>query len=177
MTGVYKIHNTTSDKFYIGSAVNISKRQSVHTNLLNRGNHPNKYLQNAWSKYGADIFSFSVIEETTIDLLIEREQYYLDLLEPFGDTGYNICKVAYSCLGIKRSDETKQRMSESKLGEKNPMFGKPVSIETRKKLSDAKSANKHWSYGKSRSEETLVKIRKATSGKVITNETKKLSIS
>lgn len=44
--------------------------------------------------------------------------------------------------GIKRSEETKIKISKSKLGKKNPMFGKPVSTETRlKKRESIKGKN------------------------------------
>lgn len=178
ISGVYKIKNINTGKIYIGSAVNIDKRQQEHFNLLKRNKHPNNYLQNAWNKYGSSSFIFELLEVTETNIIIEREQYYLDMLHPFGDTGYNICKVAYSCLGIKRSDETKLKMREVKLGENNPNYGKTASDETRQKLSAAMSGNKHWSYSKNQSEETIERIRKSTSGKIITNDTKnRLSVS
>jgi len=174
ISGVYQILNTVTNKIYIGSTVNIDKRQREHFNLLQRNKHPNNHLQNAWNKYGFDSFVFELLEttESDKDSIVEREQYYLDTLQPFGDHGYNICEVAYSCLGIKRSDETKQRLSEAKLGNKNPNYGKTASVETRKKLSDAKSGDKHWSYGVSPSNETLEKIRISCSNKDITDDTR-----
>jgi len=180
ISGVYQILNTVTNKIYIGSTIDIDKRQREHFNLLKCDNYPNNYLQNAWNKYGADSFVFELLEATKSDKdsIIEKEQHYLDTLQPFGDHGYNICTVAYSCLGIKRSKETIRRLSEAKLGDKNPMYGRIVSAETRKKLSDAKSGDKHWSYGINRPEETIDKIRKGTSNKVITDVTKdKLSTS
>ncbi len=42
-----------------------------------------------------------------INVLIEREQYYLDLLKP----EYNILKIAGSMLGFKHSEATKIKMS------------------------------------------------------------------
>ena len=42
-----------------------------------------------------------------INILIEREQYYLDLLKP----EYNILKIAGSMLGFKHSEATKIKMS------------------------------------------------------------------
>jgi hypothetical protein len=37
---------------------------------------------------------------------------------------YNFLPTAGSPLGVKRSDETKAKMSESITGDKNPMYGK-----------------------------------------------------
>lgn len=51
-------------------------------------------------------------------------------------------------LGYKHSDETKRKMSESQLGEKNHRFGKPVSDETKLKLSLKNSGSGNPMYGK-----------------------------
>jgi len=59
---------------------------------------------------------FSIIEivESKYDLL-KREQFYIDLLKPT----INICKIAGSSLGLKRSDEFKLKISLSKKGKKH----------------------------------------------------------
>jgi len=53
-------------------------------------------------------------------LILEREQDYLDSLEP----EYNTLKIAGSSLGQKRSEETKAILSEVNKGENNPMYGR-----------------------------------------------------
>ena len=45
--------------------------------------------------------------------------------------------------GKHRSEDTRNKMSESKNGENNPMFGKHHSEESRKKMSEA-TKGKHW---------------------------------
>ena len=76
--------------------------------------------------------------------------------------------------GRKFSEEHKKKLSESKLGFKNPMFGKKQSEETKRKLSEANIGENHpnWkggissspNYGKemykNRSEESKEKKRK-----------------
>lgn len=59
----------------------------------------------------------------------------------------------------KRSEEVKQKYSNAKLGNKNPMFGKKLSIEHRQKLSIA-NKNRIHKKGIPRSEETKLKISK-----------------
>lgn len=93
MMGVYKIENTVSGKFYIGSSVNMQKRWHNHLYALRRGLHPNRHLQNAWKKYGNESFLFSVVEESGQDNLSEREQYWLDKLGAV-EQGYNVCDKA-----------------------------------------------------------------------------------
>lgn len=100
--------------------------------------------------------------------------------KPLPRTKEWIKKVADNWVGRKHSEESKKRMSESKKGEKGPMFGKRhppetiaiiaaknrgkvVSEETRKKISENRNPSKYW-LGKQRSEETKEKIRLTKTG-------------
>src|SRR5712691_8441322 len=102
--GIYRITCIVTGKFYIGSAVNLRKRQKDHRHLLNQGTHRNPKLQNAWRKYGKDAFSFDILELVlTPELLTAREQYWFNKLKPFDKNGYNIDRVAGSRYGSKQS--------------------------------------------------------------------------
>ena len=90
--GVYKITNMTNGKFYIGSSKDVAKRWLQHQSDLNADKHGNPYLQNAWNKYGARNFKFEIIEECSTEVQFEREQFYLNKLNPFDDNGYNIIR-------------------------------------------------------------------------------------
>jgi group I intron endonuclease len=57
-------------------------------------------------KYGYSSFSLEILEYCHASNRIEREQHYLDFLQP----EYNILKVAGSRLGFKHSEETKRKM-------------------------------------------------------------------
>lgn len=57
---------------------------------------------------------FIVLEVCNPENCIEREQYYIDLLKP----DMNVCKVAGSSLGVKRTDETKEKLRQIHLGKK-----------------------------------------------------------
>lgn len=57
----------------------------------------------------------------------------------------------------KLSEETKKKMSQSKLGKHRKEF----SEETRRRMSESKKGYKNSMYGKKHSEETIEKIRKA----------------
>ena len=54
-------------------------------------------------KYGYSEFSLEILEYCLPDVLIEREQFYLDNFNPT----YNILKVAGSSMGMKHSEATK----------------------------------------------------------------------
>ena len=151
ITGIYKIVNTINGHKYVGSAVDIGSRWYRHKWNLDRNAHHSQKLQNAWNKYGEEVFEFSVIEECEPikGILLGREQFWIDALEANGKTGYNIAKVAGSPMfGRKHTKETLEKISIS---------SKNISPETRKKMSESKK-------GKVNSPETREKISKANKG-------------
>lgn len=90
--GVYKITNTANDKIYVGSSKDVHKRWKQHRDALNEDKHGNIHLQYAWNKYGGQHFKFEIIEECKPEIQFEREQFYLNELNPFDDNGYNIVR-------------------------------------------------------------------------------------
>jgi hypothetical protein len=69
-------------------------------------------IYKALIKYGYSSFRLDILEYCTYSVLISREQYYLDNLNPI----YNILKKAGSNIGFKHSEATIELMRESKLG-------------------------------------------------------------
>lgn len=125
--GIYQIRNIIDGKFYIGSSADIVKRWNEHRNRLNKSQHHSQYLQNAWNKYGKENFVFEIVEKAgDKDLLLDREQHYIDTKRP----QYNISRIAGSPLGVRRSSQTKEKLSKINKGKK-------LSEETKKKLSKA----------------------------------------
>src|SRR5580692_4451185 len=51
-SGNYFIVYRATDRFYVGSAVNLYMRRRTHWNSLRGGKHANKYLQRAWRRHG-----------------------------------------------------------------------------------------------------------------------------
>ena len=90
--GVYKITNLVNGRFYIGSSKDIESRWYQHKKQLDAELHNNPHLQSAWKLYGAQNFKFEIIEECIPKLQFEREQFYLNELNPFDDNGYNIIR-------------------------------------------------------------------------------------
>lgn len=91
--GVYLINNTINNKKYVGSSVDIRIRWYGHRLDLLKNRHTNPHLQHAWNKYGEKRFEFSIIEETSIEDLIKKEQYWIDHYRS-NITGYNIADTA-----------------------------------------------------------------------------------
>lgn len=125
ISGIYEIRNINNNKKYIGSASNIKSRWEKHKRTLRNNNHANPHLQNAWNKYGEFSFTYSILEICPKDVLIEREQHYIDSLCP----EYNIRKIASSNYGLKRTREMNEKTSNSMKGKKN-CLGTKQSKET-----------------------------------------------
>jgi len=162
-SGIYKIFNKVSEKFYIGSAVNLKARWTQHRGKLNLNAHPNKFLQASWNLHGEEAFEFIVLEYCIKDILLIREQFYLDDTNCCDrNIGYNLYPSAGSALGYKWTDERKEaarkRMSsfrhteEAKARMREIHSNRPE--ETNRKISAAK-------MGHSVSEETRMKIKTA----------------
>jgi len=120
-SGVYKIVHSQSGGHYIGSAIDILQRLRTHRYHLNRRTHHSIKLQRAWNKYGAENFVFEILLHCDPKNCLMYEQIALDYYKP----EYNICKVAGSNLGTKRSQQTIDKLRQAKLGMKNPRYGKP----------------------------------------------------
>lgn len=78
--GIYKI--TISDKEYIGSSCNIKQRLKQHLWTLASNTHHNRTMQRLYDKYGIDQMCYDIVEECSVDSLIEREAYYISEIKP-----------------------------------------------------------------------------------------------
>ena len=80
--GVYKITNTVTKDFYIGSSKNIKNRWIEHKCPSTWKRHPNNPLYQDMKKYGTDKFKMQILEEVDIDSLKEKEQQFIELFKP-----------------------------------------------------------------------------------------------
>lgn len=78
ISGVYKIMNVETGKFYIGSSKNIKQRFKEHIDDLESGWHSSEDMQNDWIKYGRDKFTFDILLETDYANAKKFEQEYID---------------------------------------------------------------------------------------------------
>jgi len=187
-SGIYIIKSKINpDRFYIGSASYLESRKRTHFSALNLNKHHSIQLQRHYNKYGKEDLVFEIIEYVRRNRLklIEREQYWLDELNPY----FNTNKIANSNLGIKMSEVTKKKISESKIGIPSLIKGIAKSEETKKKMSVAKKGKYTGKqsnfygiklygednpfFGKTHSDETKKKISIASSGRKHTGESKR----
>ena len=108
-SGIYKIVNLVNNNTYIGSAVKLYKRKNQHLHSLRRNIHHSTYLQNSFNKHKEENFKFEVVEFCEKEELLEREQYYIDTLNPV----YNTLKIAGSMIGFKFTEKSIIKMKES----------------------------------------------------------------
>ena len=78
ISGIYCILNTINDKRYIGQTYDLRYRWNIHKSDLNCERHHNNHLQSAWEKYGADIFTYTILEECSLNIINEREIYWIN---------------------------------------------------------------------------------------------------
>ena len=175
ISGIYAIVNKENGHCYVGSSHCIEKRWCKHEYLLMYNKHHSKHLQYAWNKYGADNFVCVCLEICERDLLLIKEQEFIDLIRP----EYNICIIAGSKKGVPRTDEEKKKISNSLIGKSNG----PRSEETKIKISIGNKGRVFTedhvrkiglaSLGRVHSEETREKISMAGKGRKQTEEDKR----
>jgi hypothetical protein len=122
-TGIYRWTHIESGKSYIGSAINLSNRFKNYYNkayLEREIIKNNSMIYKAILKHGYSSFKLDILEYCNSNVLIEREQYYFDLLKP----KYNILKFARSLTGFKHSKATIKLMRTAKLGNKRSELAK-----------------------------------------------------
>lgn len=173
VAGIYMIESACGKK-YIGSAVSLRGRFMVHRQMLRDNDHDNSRLQNFYNKHGVESLSFRVIEVCDREMLLIREQWYIDTLNPF----FNIARTAGATYGLKpwlnkrHSEETKLRIKNTNLATfaLRPKKPKPVkltlaenierfknlnkSLEAREALRQRKLGNTNW-LGKKHKPETI----------------------
>ncbi len=82
ISGIYKIVNTVTGAFYIGSSRNVYKRWKAHKYPSTWNRHPNSKLYQDMEKYGVDKFEFQVFCRVEPEHLKQVEQECIELLKP-----------------------------------------------------------------------------------------------
>lgn len=171
--GTYTITNRINKKWYAGQSVDIEARWKGH--IRNAAKGSSGHLYSAIRKYGVDNFEFRIVEECprNKDDLNKCEQKLLDMRPDYNEsfiagaiemTLEVIKKIIFKNTGRKRSQEAKDRMSRSQLGNTN-MLGKHHTEETKKKNSQSHLGKPSWWKGRKNTPEETVSQSLRQTGK------------
>ena len=96
--GIYRVHNTRSDRSLVGRSVDLPAILNRERSQLRLGVHRNTALQRDWTELGADAFVFEVLDtlkppdgqpgyDPTDDLKL-LEAMWVERLQVVGERGY-----------------------------------------------------------------------------------------
>lgn len=112
-SGIYLIVNVISKKTYIGSSKSIYYRIARHISDLKKNRHANNHLQNSWNKHGENAFICKIIEKCPLEILTQREQYYIDIFKPTLNLTINVIRNVLSKESTMKISNTLKRKYKS----------------------------------------------------------------
>jgi len=108
-TGIYRWVNLINYKTYIGSGIDLRVRFWVYFSKK-RLTNSNMAIYKAIIKYGYGNFKLEILEYCDKNIVLVREQYFIDQLKP----EYNLLYQAGSTLGYKHTVETLEKFKTRK---------------------------------------------------------------
>ena len=113
ISGIYKITNTITGDFYIGSSKDIKRRWESHKWPSTWKKCPNNPMYLDMQRYSIDKFVFEILEEVEEGSLKEVEQEFIEALKPtYNDTRAN-------GRDFERYKENKKEYSKSEKGKES----------------------------------------------------------
>ena len=103
---IYLITNDVNSKVYVGQTIQtLNKRFNGHCCYSKSDRSSNMYIKWAFHKYGRDKFHITLLEECPIDLLNERERYWISFYNSYNE-GYNLTKGGQESTNFHRLEDT-----------------------------------------------------------------------
>lgn len=109
---IYGIHNTITDKWYIGSCLDMKDRFQRHRYYLRHNSHHSDKLQRSYNLYGEDVFDVQILKFLSIEddrFAIEGE--YIKLYDSVNN-GYNILETCKEVNHFNLSEEAKNNLQQ-----------------------------------------------------------------
>ena len=175
--GIYKITNIINNKVYIGSSIHLKERIQKHKRMLLTNKHNCKHIQSSYNKYGKEAFKFEIIETCNKDILIKKEQYWLDQFKSYNYLlGYNTRSIAENNSGFSfimpEAAKEKLRIVGKERG-KTKEFKEFMSKLHKNKIVSQKTKDKQSinNLNKKLSAATKIKIGEGLSKKILNIDT------
>ena len=112
ISGIYRITNTITGDFYIGSSKDAKRRWREHKYQSRWKKCPNNPMYLDMQNYGIEKFEFEILAEVEVDSLKEMEQQFIELLKPtynnYNANGLNIERRKEYNKEYKKSDKYKE---------------------------------------------------------------------
>ena len=130
--GIYKITNTITGDFYIGSSKDVKRRWESHKWPSKWKQQPNNPMYQDMQKYGLENFVFEILAEVEEDSLKEIEQEFIEKLQPTYNSnranGWDIERHKEACRKASRkyekSDKRKKAKKEYEKSDKRKKYKK-----------------------------------------------------
>ena len=110
--GVYKITNTVTGDFYIGSSKDVKLRLACHKCNSTWKRYSNNPMYLDMKHYGTDKFEFEILDEVEPEHLKETEQKFIETLKPTYNSnranGWDIERYKEHQKEYKQSDKCKE---------------------------------------------------------------------
>lgn len=124
---IYKITNLINQKIYIGQSIHPVKERLARHFQDAISERTDTHLARAIRKYGTENFIIEIIDQAnTQEELTKKEYYWIEYYNSIKQ-GYNETNAQYKCGGNtylgrtkKEMEKTKEKLSASKKGDKNP---------------------------------------------------------
>lgn len=159
VTGVYVLYSTNTDRYYIGSSINIYLRVTDYIQPGYQTARPNHPIVRAILKHGLDNFQVLLLKECSSTDVRAAEQEAIDRYKP----AYNQLMTVGSSLGFTHSEETKAKLSEQKTGTTR-------SEESRRSQAKTITGPGNHRYGIVRSEEDKEYLRQVALSRPTSNK-------
>lgn len=122
---IYTITNVLDNSIYVGKSSNPEYRWKVHQYLSKKEKKRTTHFYRALYQYGCENFSLKIVssheneiiaytEESSLIVQLKNQNFKLYNENEGGRGGHS-----------NPSDELRERLSNSRIGEKHPLFGKP----------------------------------------------------
>jgi group I intron endonuclease len=171
---IYLIHNIINNKVYVGKTSDPSKRWLKHLKVSSGKRQKEKfYIHRAISKYGADNFVFSIVQQlNTEQELGLAETYWIEHFQSKNNKyGYNLTEGGEGVSGRVVSEATRQKQREKATGRKHTEETKDLLSQINLgKMPTNIEQLKTMHIGKPLSDEHCEKISQARQGMIFTEE-------